>query len=250
MLRALTTAATGMIAQQNNLDVISNSIANLSTCGYKKVRAEFQDIPSKVHRTPGAQMGQGTYQPVDIEVGLGVKTAAATRIFSAGNLESTDKQLDMAIAGDGFFQITLDDGSVTYNGSSATTSDRKVTIAEGTTFSYNTTGDSVFGTITLYSTTTNEDGTTTTTSAEADFFSEMSDLYNLVEADTLDYDAIREKLEVLSAVQEDVINQMDTVSAGVSKPDSTLSVNESTITSLTETKAEIKEVDITAPQPN
>ena len=69
MLRALTTAATGMIAQQNNLDVISNNVANLSTYGYKKVRAEFQDLLSQIHRTPGAQMGQGTYQPVGIEVG-------------------------------------------------------------------------------------------------------------------------------------------------------------------------------------
>ena len=67
MLRALTTAATGMIAQQNNLDVISNNIANLSTDGYKKVRAEFKDLLSQIHRTPGAQMGQGTYQPVGKE---------------------------------------------------------------------------------------------------------------------------------------------------------------------------------------
>ncbi len=114
MLRALTTAATGMIAQQNNLDVISNNVANLSTYGYKKVRAEFQDLLSQIHRTPGAQMGQGTYQPVGIEVGLGVKTAATTRIFSTGHLQSTDRQLDVAIAGDGFFQVTLDDGSIAY----------------------------------------------------------------------------------------------------------------------------------------
>ena len=114
MLRALTTAATGMIAQQNNLDVISNNIANLSTYGYKKVRAEFKDLLSQIHRTAGAQMGQGTYQPVGIEVGLGVKTAATTRIFTTGTLQSTDRQLDMAIAGDGFFQITLDDGSLAY----------------------------------------------------------------------------------------------------------------------------------------
>ena len=114
MLRALTTAATGMIAQQNNLDVISNNVANLSTYGYKKVRAEFQDLLSQTIRTPGAQMGQGTYQPVGIEIGLGTKTCATTRIFSTGTLESTDRQLDMAIAGDGFFQVTLDDGSFAY----------------------------------------------------------------------------------------------------------------------------------------
>ena len=114
MLRALTTAATGMIAQQNNLDVISNNIANLSTYGYKKVRAQFQDLLSQTVRTPGAQMGQGTYQPVGIEIGLGTKTSATTRVFTTGTMQSTDRQLDMAIAGDGFFQVTLDDGSLAY----------------------------------------------------------------------------------------------------------------------------------------
>ena len=114
MLRALTTAATGMIAQQNNLDVISNNIANLSTYGYKKVRAQFQDLLSQTVRTAGAQTGQGTYQPVGIEIGLGTKTSATTRIFSTGTLQSTDRNLDMAIAGDGFFQVTLDDGSFAY----------------------------------------------------------------------------------------------------------------------------------------
>ncbi len=114
MLRALTTAATGMIAQQNNLDVISNNIANLSTYGYKKVRAQFQDLLSQTVRTAGAQTGQGTYQPVGIEIGLGTKTSATTRIFSTGTLQSADRNLDMAIAGDGFFQVTLDDGSFAY----------------------------------------------------------------------------------------------------------------------------------------
>lgn len=114
MLRALTTAATGMIAQQNNLDVISNNIANLSTYGYKKVRAQFQDLLSQTVRTAGAQTGQGTYQPVGIEIGLGTKTSATTRIFSTGTLQSSDRNLDMAIAGDGFFQVTLDDGSFAY----------------------------------------------------------------------------------------------------------------------------------------
>lgn len=114
MLRALTTAATGMIAQQNNLDVISNNIANLSTYGYKKVRAQFQDLLSQTIRTAGAQTGQGTYQPVGIEIGLGTKTSATTRIFTTGTLQSTDRSLDMAIAGDGFFQVTLDDGSFAY----------------------------------------------------------------------------------------------------------------------------------------
>lgn len=114
MLKALSSAATGMIAQQTNLDVISNNIANVNTNGYKKVRAEFQDLLSQVQRTPGAQIGQGTYQPVGIEIGLGVKTAATTRIFQPGVMSATSRNLDVAIEGDGFFQVTLDDGSTAY----------------------------------------------------------------------------------------------------------------------------------------
>jgi flagellar basal-body rod protein FlgG len=103
-----------MIAQQMNLDVISNNIANVNTYGYKKVRAEFQDLISQVHRMPGSQMGQGTYQPVGVEVGLGVKTAATTRIFQPGSVIPTGRNLDIAIEGDGFMQITLDDGTTAY----------------------------------------------------------------------------------------------------------------------------------------
>ena len=73
MLRSLTTAATGMIAQQNYLDVIANNVANVNTTGFKKVRLEFQDLLSQAARQPGAMLNQGTYQPVGIEIGLGVK---------------------------------------------------------------------------------------------------------------------------------------------------------------------------------
>lgn len=114
MLRSLTTAATGMISQQTNLDVISNNVANVNTSGYKKVRAEFQDLISQVERSAGAQVGQGTFIPVGIEIGLGVRTSATTRIFTPGVMQSTGRNLDVAIEGDGFLQITLDDGTIGY----------------------------------------------------------------------------------------------------------------------------------------
>lgn len=114
MLRSLTTAATGMIAQQNNLDVVANNIANVNTTGFKKVRAEFQDLLSTAIKTPGAMMTQGIYQPVGIEVGLGVKTAATTRIFSEGIMQSTSNPTDIAIEGEGFFQIIRTDGTTAY----------------------------------------------------------------------------------------------------------------------------------------
>jgi len=114
MLRSLTTAATGMIAQQTNLDVIANNVANVNTSGFKKVRAEFQDLISQVERGAGAQVGQGTFIPVGIEIGLGVRTSATTRIFNPGVMQSTGRSLDIAIEGDGFLQITLDDGTIGY----------------------------------------------------------------------------------------------------------------------------------------
>ncbi len=114
MLRALTTAATGMVAQQNNLDVVANNIANVNTSGYKKVRAEFQDLLSTAVKTPGAMMNQGTFQPVGVEIGLGVKTSATTRVFTEGVLAQTGSQYDVAIEGDGFFQVMQADGTIAY----------------------------------------------------------------------------------------------------------------------------------------
>lgn len=114
MLRALTSAATGMMAQQMNIDTISNNIANVNTSGYKKVRTEFQTLLSQVQRKPGALVTQGTNQPVGIEVGLGVKTSATQRIFTSGNYLTTGNQMDVAIEGDGFIQVQLDDGMIAY----------------------------------------------------------------------------------------------------------------------------------------
>lgn len=114
MLRSLTTAATGMMAQQNNLDVVANNIANVNTTGFKKSRAEFQDLLSTAVRTPGAMINQGTFQPVGVEIGLGVKTSATTRVFTPGVLQSTGDPYDVAIEGQGFFQIMQTDGSLAY----------------------------------------------------------------------------------------------------------------------------------------
>ncbi len=114
MLRALSTAATGMIGQQNYLDVISNNIANVNTNGFKKSRVEFQDMLSQVVKGPGAMINQGTFQPVGIDYGLGVKTAATTRVFSQGTAISTDRNLDIAIQGEGFLQVMKTDGTLAY----------------------------------------------------------------------------------------------------------------------------------------
>ena len=114
MLRSLTTAATGMIAQQNNLDVVANNVANVNTTGFKKSRAEFQDLLSTAIRTPGAMITQGTYQPVGVEIGLGVKTSATRKIMTGGVMQNTGGKYDMAIEGEGFLQVMKEDGSLAY----------------------------------------------------------------------------------------------------------------------------------------
>lgn len=114
MIRALYTAATGMHAQQTNIDVIANNLANVNTTGFKKSRAEFQDLMYQYLVEPGAPTSATTSNPSGIQVGLGVKTAAVQKVFSQGDLASTGNQLDVAIEGDGFFQVTLADGSTAY----------------------------------------------------------------------------------------------------------------------------------------
>jgi flagellar basal-body rod protein FlgG len=133
MLRSLTTAATGMMAQQMNIDVISNNLANVNTTGYKKVRAEFQDLLSQTLKSSGAQIFQGTTQPVGIQIGLGTKNSATVREFSEGAFKSTGGKLDMAIEGDGFFQVLMDDGTIAYtrDGTFKTDSNGQVTTTDG-----------------------------------------------------------------------------------------------------------------------
>lgn len=114
MIRSLFTAATGMQAQSLNVDVISNNLANVNTVGFKRSRADFQDLLYQTLRDPGAPSAEGVQIPSGIQVGLGVKPVAVQKIFSQGDFISTGNQLDLVIEGDGFFQITQPDGTIAY----------------------------------------------------------------------------------------------------------------------------------------
>jgi flagellar basal-body rod protein FlgG len=114
-MRALYTAATGMAAQELNVQVISNNIANLRTTGYKKQRAAFQDLIYDHVRRVGAQASdQGTILPVGIDLGGGVKTVGTPRLMSQGTLSPTGNDLDIAVRGEGFFKIQMPDGTFAY----------------------------------------------------------------------------------------------------------------------------------------
>jgi flagellar basal-body rod protein FlgG len=114
-MRALHTAATGMMAQELNVQVISNNIANMRTTGYKRQRAEFQDLLYEHVRRVGTQTSdQGTVLPAGIELGSGVKTAGTPRVMTQGGLLPTDKELDVAIRGEGFYKVLLPDGRTSY----------------------------------------------------------------------------------------------------------------------------------------
>lgn len=114
-MKALYIAATGMAAQETNVQVISNNIANMRTTGYKRQRADFQDLLYQVLRRAGSQTSaQGTQLPAGVEIGSGVKTGATPRIMSQGGVQPTEKELDVAIRGEGFFSVTLPDGRIGY----------------------------------------------------------------------------------------------------------------------------------------
>lgn len=114
-MRALRTAASGMAAQQLNVEVISNNIANMNTIGYKRQRAEFQDlIYQNVERMGAQSSSQGTVVPTGIQVGLGVKAGSVYRITDQGTPQQTGGDYDMAIDGQGYFQITLPSGELAY----------------------------------------------------------------------------------------------------------------------------------------
>jgi flagellar basal-body rod protein FlgG len=105
MIRSLWTAATGMVAQQLEQDVISNNLANVNTVGFKKSRADFEDLMYQVMTKSGSQTSAGNILPAGIEVGLGVKPMATQKIFTQGDYQQTGNQFDFAIDGNGFFQI-------------------------------------------------------------------------------------------------------------------------------------------------
>jgi flagellar basal-body rod protein FlgG len=114
-MRALSTAATGMAAQQLIVEVISNNIANMTTTGYKRRQAQFQDlIYQNLKRVGSNTSDTGTVVPAGAQVGLGVKTSAIYRIAEQGNLQQTSNSLDLAIQGHGYFQVTLPSGDTAY----------------------------------------------------------------------------------------------------------------------------------------
>ncbi len=114
MMRALFSSATGMLAQQVNVDMIANNLANVNTNGFKKARADFQDLLYQTLRLAGATVTQGAQAPTGIEVGMGVRLAATTRNFAQGEFQQTDNPFDLAVEGAGFFRITLPDGTTAY----------------------------------------------------------------------------------------------------------------------------------------
>lgn len=133
MIRSLYTSATGMQAQTMNIDVIANNLANVNTSGFKKSRADFQDLLYDTLQAPGAASSAGTQVPTGLQVGHGVRTVAVSKIFSAGEYQATKNELDMALTGDGFFQILRPDGSTGYTraGSFKLDSDGRIVTPDG-----------------------------------------------------------------------------------------------------------------------
>ncbi len=114
MIRSLWIAQTGLDAQQVQMDTIANNLANVSTNGFKRSRAVFEDLLYQTIRQPGAQSSQQTQIPSGLQIGTGVRPVAAERIFTQGNLQQTGNSLDVAIQGAGFFQVLMPDGTISY----------------------------------------------------------------------------------------------------------------------------------------
>lgn len=113
MIRALWTASTGMQAQQVHMDVIANNLANVNSTGFKKSRADFQDILYQTSKAAGTGVGGGEV-PTGVQVGLGSRVAAVQKVFTTGDFQQTENELDIAIEGTGFYQVTLPDGTDAY----------------------------------------------------------------------------------------------------------------------------------------
>jgi len=133
MLRALYSAASGMQSQQMNLDVISNNLANVNTTGFKKSKIEFQDLLYQTTRAAGSEQGGGNQLPTGLSIGHGSRPVATAKIFTTGELSHTGEQLDIALQGDGFFEVQLPDGTRAYtrDGALKLASDGRVTTSDG-----------------------------------------------------------------------------------------------------------------------
>ena len=114
MIRSLWIAKTGLDAQQTSMDVISNNLANVSTAGFKRSRAVFEDLMYQTIRQPGAQVGDANQLPSGLQLGTGVRTVATERLHTQGNMNQTGNSMDVAIQGRGFFEIELPDGTLAY----------------------------------------------------------------------------------------------------------------------------------------
>ncbi|MFW6386440.1 MAG: flagellar basal-body rod protein FlgG [Bacillota bacterium] len=133
MISALWTSATGMNAQQTNIDVTSNNLSNVNTAGFKKSRVGFEDLMYQNIRQPGSPNAQGEEIPVGIEKGHGTKVASTQKLFGEGDVKSTDNPLDILIEGDGFLEVTQPDGSQAYTraGSLKQDSEGRLVTSEG-----------------------------------------------------------------------------------------------------------------------
>lgn len=133
MIKSLFSSATGMIAQQTVVDTTANNLANVDTTGFKRSQVDFQDLLYQTVRAPGTQGATGAEVPTGIQIGSGVRTAGITKIFSVGNLENTSNTLDIAINGEGFFQVQLPNGDQRYtrDGSFRTNSTGQLVTADG-----------------------------------------------------------------------------------------------------------------------
>jgi len=114
MIRSLWIAKTGLEAQQTGMDVISNNLANVSTAGFKRSRAVFEDLMYQTLRQPGAQVGDANQLPTGLQLGTGVRTVATERLHTQGNMNQTGNSMDVAIQGRGFFEVELPDGTLAY----------------------------------------------------------------------------------------------------------------------------------------
>ena len=133
MLPALWVSKTGLSAQDMNLTTISNNLANVSTTGFKRDRADFEDLLYQIRRQPGGQSTQDSELPSGLQLGTGVRIVGTQKIFTEGSLQTTEQPLDMAVNGRGFFQVLLPDGTTSYtrDGSFHLSSDGQIVTSQG-----------------------------------------------------------------------------------------------------------------------
>jgi flagellar basal-body rod protein FlgG len=133
MLRALNTAATGMEAQQLRIDIIANNLANVNTTGFKRSRGDFQDLLYQTLRAPGLAAASGRELPTGLQVGLGTRPVATLKVFTLGELRQTGSPLDLAVEGNGFFQIRQPNNEIAYTRAGAFRTDRqgRIVTADG-----------------------------------------------------------------------------------------------------------------------